>query len=74
MGDAQVRVDRLARAVPARGQAIGGRQERHVHLDRRTGEQVAEHRPPGQRLGLVDEKAQSQVVTDQRRHMGPQAL
>ena len=32
--DRQMRVDRLLRVIPARGQPVGDRQQRHVHLDR----------------------------------------
>ena len=60
--DAQVRVDRLVRAVAARRQAVGDRQQRDVDLDRRAGAQVGEHRAARERLGLVHEEAEAQVM------------
>ena len=69
-----MRVDRLLRPVAAGRQPVGDRQQRHVHLDRRAGAQVGEHRPARQRLGLVHEEAETQVVAHQRGDVGAQAL
>ena len=63
-----------SRAVAARRQPVGDRQQRDVDLDRRAGAQVGEHRPPRQRLRLVHEEAEPQVVAHQRRDVRAQPL
>ncbi len=68
-----MRLDRLLRAVPARGEAVGDREQRDVDLHGLAGTQVGEHACGAQRLGLVHEKAQPQVVAHERRYMRPQA-
>ena len=60
---------------PARGEAVGDRQQRDVDLDRRAGAQVARTRVRArQRLGLVHEEAEAQVVAHERRDVGAQPL
>ena len=73
-GQTQVRLDRLTGALATGGETVGDRQQRYIYLDRRGRLQVGEDHAPRQRLGLVDEEAQAQVMTHERGHMGAQAL
>jgi hypothetical protein len=73
-GERQVGRDGLLGTIAAGGQTIGDRQQGHVDLDRRARPQVGEHAPPGQRLGLVDEEPEAQVVAHERGHVRPQPL
>src|SRR5947209_5457761 len=69
----EVRFDRRLRALAARGQAVGHREQRDIDLDGLTRAQVLIDRAPRERLRSVDEEAEPQVMAHERRNVRLQA-